>query len=1202
LAPLAIAPAFVLMGGGTGFLAMALLSPLMLLASWWEDRSHGGKDHRAAVAAYRQTIDSTAASVAESVRRSADDRWVNAPDPQQLSERATPTTALWERRPYDPDFLALRFGWGPAPTEVTYSVADGGDPALAAEVAAQLDPLLVAGSSPLVVDLREVGHVGVVGDPGDATSIQRWALFQVAVLNSPREVLLAAVVPDRTDMSWLTRLPHCAWRERGAVAAGTAEGRELLREISTLVEQRTEQNRSRMGGDARHGPLPAIVVLVDDAVELPRSLVTTLLEDGPEAGVHLLWFTDSRAGVPGHCGAVVAATGSLIDVTWTRTGHRITGASLDHVRIDTVERASWALTGLKDASTRDRAAELPNRVSLVDTLEMATPTPRQVRARWERAEGLGAPLGLGSEGPVTIDLREDGPHALLGGTTGAGKSELLQTLVGSLAATHPPDRLTFLLVDYKGGAAFKDCVDLPHTVGMVTDLDGHLVARVLVSLNAELSHREHVLASVGAKDLIDMQRKAPGSAPPSLLLVVDEFAALATELPEFVDGVVNLAQRGRSLGMHLLLATQRPAGAINDNIRANTNLRICLRMNDKADSEDVIGTPVAASLPRTLPGRAFVRTGSTELVEVQVAYSGGRSFGAGDQASRVSVAVPGRAPTVAVRSRDVEPEERTDLQELVTAIGEAFDGTGSRPPRIPWLPQLPDVITVDEVPAEAGTTIAIGLRDEPHRQAQVTHAIDLVSGGGLLVAGSSGSGKTTVLRTLAGRLAEQNSPDDVQMYAMDFGARGLSALRALPHVGDVVTAEEVDRVIRLLTILDRGIKARRALMAERGAASFGDLRSLQMSGHENPTPHLVVLLDGYASFAQAYERVDYGMWLDRLPTLIADGRSVGMHWVVTGERRLSIPSAVQAALPQRLVLRFHDPEEYDGFGLARAKVADAHLPAGRGFTDSSDEVQVAVYGNDGRVEDQTAALGTLAKALDERWAGSTLPPAVRLLPDRVDAADLPAGDMSAVPIGINDLVFETASLDLQHSSLLIAGARRSGKSTALATAARQLHRQGDATLVLLAPKSTPLSSLGLWSAVHEGSYPIADMVDEMLLDIDSRPNDAPWTVVVVDDAHELVDEMADTRLAELVARGADRRVRVLAAADKATSHRAFGGLLQRLRAERAGVVLQPDPDLDGDLFDAQVERRLRGGPPGRAVVVVDGRVELVQLATAEPPQ
>src|SRR3981081_3563674 len=223
--------------------------------------------------------------------------------------------------------------------------------------------------------------------------------------------------------------------------------------------------------------------------------------------------------------------------------------------------------------------------------------------------------------------------------TGAGKSEMLQTLVAGLAAAHSPERLTFILVDYKGGAAFKDCVDLPHTVGFVTDLDGHLVNRALTSLRAELRRRETILRQTGTSDLITLQRRYPDLAPPSLAIVVDELAALAVELPEFIDRMLDIAQRGRSLGIHLVLATQRPGGVINDRIRTNTNLRLSLRFSDADDSRDVHGTGDAAQpgLPR---GRAFVRTGPGTVIEFQAAHASGST-------------TPGGTAPIVIRRMDV---------------------------------------------------------------------------------------------------------------------------------------------------------------------------------------------------------------------------------------------------------------------------------------------------------------------------------------------------------------------------------------------------------------------------------------------------------------------------------------------------------------------------------------------------------------------
>ena len=238
---------------------------------------------------------------------------------------------------------------------------------------------------------------------------------------------------------------------------------------------------------------------------------------------------------------------------------------------------------------------------------------------------LRALVGQTGVEPLALDLRVHGPHALVGGTTGAGKSEFLQAWVLGLAHAMSPDRVAFLFVDYKGGAAFARCVELPHSVGLVTDLSPYLVRRALRSLRAELRHREHMFNAKGVKDIIDFEKTGDPACPPSLMIVVDEFAALASEVPEFVDGVVDVAQRGRSLGLHLILATQRPAGVIKDNLRANTNLRVALRMADEADSRDVLETPMAAHFDPSVPGRGAVKTGAGRITQFQSAFPGSRT-------------------------------------------------------------------------------------------------------------------------------------------------------------------------------------------------------------------------------------------------------------------------------------------------------------------------------------------------------------------------------------------------------------------------------------------------------------------------------------------------------------------------------------------------------------------------------------------------
>ena len=288
-----------------------------------------------------------------------------------------------------------------------------------------------------------------------------------------------------------------------------------------------------------------------------------------------------------------------------------------------IDQVAMSLAPLRDATSASATTAIPRVVPLLSLFGPEPPTPLSVTSTWSERKpyGLRAPIGMGPSGPLFLDLVEHGPHALIGGTSGAGKSELLQSIVSALIHEYPPTRLTFLFVDYKGGAATEVFNTVPHTVGYVTNLDASLSLRALTSLRAELNHRMRLMEGK-AKDLAEMLEKHPDEAPPSLVIVVDEFATLVKEVPEFVAGVVDIAQRGRSLGVHLILATQRPSGSVNDNILANTNLRISLRMLDASESRTVIGVPAAADIALPLKGRGFAKLGPRDLIEFQSAYTG----------------------------------------------------------------------------------------------------------------------------------------------------------------------------------------------------------------------------------------------------------------------------------------------------------------------------------------------------------------------------------------------------------------------------------------------------------------------------------------------------------------------------------------------------------------------------------------------------
>lgn len=1143
-------------------LVIMALSPVMVVISYLEERRRGGRAGRKSVETWRAEL----AALIEEATAARDIHGqgsrAQAPDSAELLHRARTRSAdLWQRRPRDPDFLTLRCGWGDRAWPLELRRSGNRTTDLDREADRLLDPLEVLPSVPLTIDARGAGVVGLAGDLPSVEALARWMVLQLVTLHSPEEISVAAAVhADSVDAwQWMSWLPHV---ERTAGTPGVA----MIEELVSLIERRraAKNPASMTAPDIQ----PPVVVLIDHRTRPPRTQTTRLLREGPEVGVHVIWMGSTREDLPGETGAIVELTGTDdVVITLAESGDQLKGAR-EGVSIEVCREIALALAPLVDGAPRERSRELPRRVSLFALMDVETADASSVARQWDREAGaLSIPIGVGSEGPVSLDLDRDGPHALVAGTTGAGKSELLQTLVASLTWHLGPERVNLLLIDYKGGAAFKDCAELPHSVGLVTDLDAQLSHRALVSLDAELKRRERALRDAGARDVTEMEERG-GERIPRLVLIIDEFAALVKELPAFVDGVIDLAQRGRSLGIHLVLATQRPAGVINDAIRANTNLRIALRVADEPDSSDVVGTPEAAHIPRTIPGRGLLRRGHGELEHFQSAFSGSPS---GRSTGRIVV-----RDLALGESTDPNPqgEVETQLQAAIAAIRAAASDRGIPPARSPWLPPLPALLPLDDLADMGGPAgAAFGLVDRPERQEQDVARFDLSSTAGLVVYGAAGAGKTTLLRTLVGSLARRTSPTQLHIYGLDFGGGGLRSLEPLPHCGAMVPGDEHDRVERFVAMLRDEIDRRKSSASPSGAARW------------------LVVLDGYEGFNAAFERVNMGELIDLLPRLVADGRGAGIHFALTAERRAAIPSALGAMFPTRVILRMADEDEFLALGLDRRAVQGIALPPGRGFL-GGHLLQVAVLGPDGTPEEEAAALQRIATETEPASADN-VPRRVGLLPTEVALETLRSSERSlSGNIGVTESDLSEATVDLSTAHFLIAGPYRSGRSTALLTIARAIRAStANAELWLLATHASPLAGQSLWDRVALG----AAACEEAIAALAEGPPPNPL-LLFVDDADEFAEGPCSYALEPLVRqRGGDTRV--IAAAESLALHRSFGGWLSELRKHKKGLLLDPDLDLDGDLLGTKLPRRQkRAFPPGRGYLVDRGRLELVQTA------
>jgi DNA segregation ATPase FtsK/SpoIIIE, S-DNA-T family len=1192
------------------FLAIAALSPILVISNTLTARRQGRRGHRSLMAEYEATVarieaDIDAGNVAERISL-----LTSAPSAVDLGRIASvPESRLWERRFADDDYLLLRAGTGDVPSSV---IVDDAREEL--EYRRRLPATL--NDVPLAISLKAAGVLGVAGAPTRTRPLVKWLLAQVAVLQSPRDaqIILLTAGQNGAEWGWTAWLPHLApafGQDARSTIGNDAEtiGRRVA-ELGRLLSERQARASSVPGRHIRPGP--DVVVFWDGARRL-RSYpgAVAILRDGPEAGIYSICVDDDERSLPQEAAAVVVvhADGSA---DLRRSPQDINHKTrLDVIGQDWFERTARALAPIRD-SGGDEDDALPQAARLTEVLELEPVGPEQFRSRWAGApRSTRATLGVSFDGPFSVDLVVDGPHGLVAGTTGSGKSELLQTIVASLAVANRPDAMNFVLVDYKGGAAFKDAVRLPHTVGMVTDLDAHLVERALTSLGAELTRREHMLAAVGAKDIDDYfeaRSRRDAEPMPRLLIVIDEFASMVRELPDFVAGLVNIAQRGRSLGIHLILATQRPSGVVSGDIRANTNLRISLRVTDAADSSDIISAPDAAQISASTPGRAYVRLGHASLIPFQAARVGGRSKAAAATGPRpvpapfvapLSWATAGY-PLPAAPRQDAQDGEETDLSRLVDAARDAVSGLGLPANHSPWLPPLPDSVTRDDLRAAAASpesddgalpAVPWALGDLPGEQAQRPVTVSLSKFGHLFIAGASRTGRSQALRTIAGSLADAISTADLHLFGIDMGNGALLPLTRLPQTGAVVQRSERERLTRLFDRLQAELTRRQEMFGRLGVADIGEQR--RQAGPGDRLPHLVLLLDRWENFTSSYADLDGGAFVERVLTFLREGAGAGLHLVLAGDRSL-LSGRIGVLTDDKWVLRFAERSDYSMADLNPRKLPE-RIPDGRILrATTGQEAQIALLAPDPAASAQAAALAEIGARARDR--DRTVPPGLRplrvdLLPSTLtweEAAQYPVEPheeplWAMLGVGGDQLTSVGADLAGTAATFLIAGPPRSGRSNLLAVMTRSLLDAGAETVLLL-PRRSPLESIftkvpGV-RAIFTGTQTPADELRAAL------QTGAGPVVLVIDDGELVRDSSELTFLREWIRSAAGAGGAVVLGGNAAEVGGGFSGWQTDIRNNQRGALLSPRNPFDGDLLGVRLPRSLTTGPvtPGRALV------------------
>ncbi|MET8083996.1 type VII secretion protein EccCa [Micromonospora sp. NPDC005237] len=1088
---------------GSGFAALGAVVMVAALgaagAMYLTQLGKAGRQRRAQRERYQDYLEELRDQLRETEQRLREEANLLDPPVNRLLDVIRSPARLWERRRADIDFLHVRLGMGSLPVR-TIELREQStptnplDPFMRHEARSLIRRFALVPGLPLRANLDCAGDVSVITpNYADAVALARAILVQVATFHAPDDVTLAIITtPERArTWRWARWLPHLLDRTSIGPSGPTPL---LVTTVQTLVELLSEDLEERTTSalkSFRHGvgrteakARPRLLVIDDAHGELARVLASPDQTVGlASLGVTVVHLLADRLHEPGDVSRRITVDGDSVTLEDLTASPPVTvRGTLDEAPGPLVEGLARSIAPLRlSADSYDDGTGTPP-ADFQDLLGLSDPTNLDLvdlwRPRGER-DFLRVPIGVNPAGrPVLLDLKEAaqlgmGPHGLCVGATGSGKSELLRTLVLALAASHPPERMAMVLVDYKGGATFAPFSELPHLAGLITNLvaDAALVERMYTSLDGEVQRRQQMLADAGrVTDITEyhLLRAAQGEHTdlpplPHLLVLIDEFGELLAAKSEFIDLFLRIGRIGRSIGVHLLLSSQRVEQGKMRGLENYLAYRIGLRTLTEMESRTVLDTVDAFHLP-PLPGNGYLKVDVSIYQRFKAAYvSGPLSNGADAELAPIvgplakPMPVFGTARTDADESVPEEPKasRRTTGPTLLSTVVGQLAASGQRVPAI-WLPPLPPMLTLDEAGGGVSTTpdgvrlgtgsrpgvglpVTLGRLDDPARQWQGPWVLNLAgSGGNLLVLGGPGSGKTTVLRTLALGLATTHRPTDVGIYGIDLLGNGLSGLAGLPHVGGVANREDRERVRRVVDEVHAMLARRQRVFSRHQFDTVEDLRGADESVRtEVGCVDVVLLIDGYGQLNAEFESLE-----SKVHDLLARGGRYGIHVIGTARRWNEVRAAQQVAFANRVELRLTEPAESSIDGR-QARGVPPDQP-GRALTSEKLFAQVALPRLDGVPDPANAGLVAAARLVRAAWTGA-LPPPVRVLPAVLPVADLagtPAGH-GVVPFGRYESDFSPAVLDLfgRDQHLLVLGDLRTGKTNLLRLVAEELMGQ-----------------------------------------------------------------------------------------------------------------------------------------------------------------
>ncbi|MEV6427518.1 type VII secretion protein EccCa [Nocardia sp. NPDC051463] len=1271
-------------GGGAAMSPMSMLFPIMMLVSMGGMMGGGAagggggaaslneerKDYLRSITDNRKTVHEAEAELYAFLR-------YTHPGPAEIS-RLVGGKRMWEVQVASPQFLRVRMGRGRIANQVRVIVPEAAptadlDPVGVVEVTRFAKAYSTVGGMPVAINLLSAPQVGIDGDQVRVADLVRAMIAEVVVLHGPDQVAIAAALaePDAPEWSWLKWLPHTQHPDE-TDAIGS----------SRMVYHNVAELRTKVLAGLNRGPFSA-----NSQPTLDRKHYLLIVDvPGPASdrdisgidGCTWLRLGPAEQSLPRALKFTLDDDRTLHEVgpRGLRRVGQADGLSAPAMTALARSVSPFRLSTVVEAVAAEQASGGTSWEELVDVTD---PGAIRIERQWplrrdsDRAR-LNIPFGYDPAGGVVyLDIKESaedgmGPHGMCIGATGSGKSEFLRTLVLSAIATHSPDALNLLLVDFKGGATFLGFDRLHHVTAVVTNMEeeADLVTRMEDVINGEMARRQRILRDGGnfasVADYERAREQGADLAPmPTLLIILDEFAELLEHHPSFSKLFVAIGRLGRSLRIHLLLASQKVPASRMGELEAHLSYRIALRTNQTSDSRDAIGTADAYHLPKK-PGAGYLRVGSGDLQRFQAAYVGS-PYVAPVQATTATAQRVRRAgggyrppqrftaahivevrPVPAAEPEAVAPEVETDgdVVTVMETVLQQFAGHG-RPAHKMWLPPLTVPPTLDQLlrtVTPGSLQLPLAIVDKPRQQRQDVWTVDLSGAGGhMAVVGGPQSGKSTALQTLVMSAALTHTPEQVQFYCLDFSG-GLAGLRNVPHVGSVATSREVDRIRRTFALITNLIATRQTLFGDLGIDSMREFRrrrsapreSAELNARGDEHGDVFVIVDGW-DIGFAVSGPFFDEYLPLMESIALQGLNYGIHLVVSSSRWAAIRPAVKDLLQTRLEMRLGDLTD-TVFGAHR-HVVNAIPPdrPGRSISAEALHMLTALPRADGVGEAQSVGAGMAAtiEQLTQSYGGRRAP-VVKLLPAQVTLDEVRAGipepmtlaQRLVVPFGVRESDLRPATIDFGVSShLVVLGSSGSGKSTVVAALLESIRRQfdRDQARVLLVdyrrhhldaiPDDQSVGYLTSERDVLEGLPPFAEKMRGR------RPPDGvtsqqlkdrswwsgPEIFVVVDDYHMVAQRGARNPLdplKDIIVDGRDTGLHVIIARNIAQADTAmYDSVLGQIKNLNSSGLIMDGSKLDGMLIgDVKPTKQ----PVGRGILVepLHSRKELVQSAWSPP--